>query len=102
MTDVLVRRRTLDLETFSRLSGMHPELVRRLVTLGLIDAIPGPGRELSFGRDQVAVAARVRRLRESLALNYAAIGLVAQLLDRITELEHAPRAPSATGGRQWT
>ncbi|MDQ1476479.1 MAG: chaperone modulatory protein CbpM [Actinomycetota bacterium] len=101
MTDVLVRRRSLDLETFSRAAGMHPDLVRRLVTLGLLDATPGPDADLSFARDQHAAVARIRRLRESLALNYAAIGLVAELLDRVAELERLRRRTPATEGRQW-
>ena len=37
--------------------------------------------------EQVAVAARIQRLRVGLSLNYAAVGLVMDLLDRITELE---------------
>ncbi|MDQ1382054.1 MAG: chaperone modulatory protein CbpM [Actinomycetota bacterium] len=101
MTDVLVRRKSLDLQTFSRAAGMHPDLVRRLVTLGLLDATPGPGVDLSFARDQLAAVARIRRLRESLALNYAAIGLVAELLDRVAELERLRRRTPATEGRQW-
>ena len=98
MSNVLVYRTTLDLETFSRAVGMHPELVRRLVTLGLLEATIGSGG-LSFAREQLAAAARIRRLRESLALNYAAIGVVTELLDRIADLERARRDPSSTGGR---
>jgi chaperone modulatory protein CbpM len=100
MTSVLVHRKTLDLEAFSRAAGIHPDLVRRLVTLGLLEPSPEPGG-LSFNRDQIAAAARIRRLRERLALNYAAIGLVTELLDRIADLERAGRAPSSTGGQPW-
>jgi chaperone modulatory protein CbpM len=35
--------------------------------------------------------ARIERLRTGLSLNYAALGLVIELLDRITELEGALR-----------
>jgi len=38
-------------------------------------------------------------LRAGLSLNYAAIGLVLDLLDRIDELEEASRR---TGSRTWT
>ena len=100
MMNPLVRRTTLDLETFSRSAGIHPELTRRLVTLGLLDAIAGDDGELWFAREQLAVAARVRRLRERLALNYASVGLIVELLDRIAELERARRVHFERGP-QW-
>jgi hypothetical protein len=40
----------------------------------------------------LAVIARVQRLRTGLGLNYAAIGLVLDLLDRIDELEMKSRS----------
>jgi hypothetical protein len=40
----------------------------------------------------LAVVARIQRLRNGLGLNYAAIGLVLDLLDRIEELEMDSRA----------
>jgi len=100
--DPLVLRPVLDLESFARAAGLHPELVRRLVTLGLLDATRAATGELRFARGQLAALARIRRLHEGLALNYAAIGLVMDLLDRIAELERANRAPSPIGGRPWS
>jgi hypothetical protein len=47
----------------------------------------------------LVTVARVQRLRAGLSLNYAAIGLVLDLLDRIDELEEASRR---TGSRTWT
>jgi chaperone modulatory protein CbpM len=41
---------------------------------------------------------RVQRLRAGFALNYAAIGLVTDLLDRIAELEAALRSARRRGG----
>jgi chaperone modulatory protein CbpM len=108
----LARVPLLDLETFARAASIHPELARRLVTLGLIEAFVGPDDEFRFARDQVAVASRLLRLRSGFALNYAALGLVADLLDRIAELERASRtfpknafpknASSKNGGQRWT
>ena len=91
----------LDLATFARLAGLHPDLVRRFVALGLLDANPDAGGELWFASSQLAVAARVQRLRTGLSLNYAALGVVLQLLDRIAELESALRS-RPSGGRPWT
>jgi hypothetical protein len=89
-----------DLEAFSRRCGLHPELVQRLVSLGLIDPDVDELGTLRFGTDQVAAVARLQRLRAGLSVNYAALGLVAQLLDRINELERALRQrPPTSGGR---
>ncbi|MFC7642500.1 hypothetical protein ACFQX6_17245 [Streptosporangium lutulentum] len=47
--------------------------------------------------------ARVQRLRAGFSLNYAALGLVVHLLDRIAELEAALRDRSRPqGGSSWT
>ena len=101
----------LDLQSFAAAAGLHPEFVVRLVNLGLIEASPGagpppgPGQgaadELWFSPAQLAVAARIQRLRSGLALNYAALGLVIDLLDRVAELELALRKLQR-GGPSWT
>jgi chaperone modulatory protein CbpM len=44
----------------------------------------------------VADVGRLQRLRATLPLNYAALGLVVDLLDRITELETALRVRGRT------
>lgn len=89
-----VRPTGLSLETFSRASGLHPDLARRLVCLGLLDARADARGDLRFAPAQLAVAARIQRLRAGFALNYAAIGLVMDLLDRIARLENAQRTTS--------
>jgi hypothetical protein len=135
MTTALIRSRAperrLDLESFAAAAGLHPEFVLRLVSLGLIEAGPGsprgPGQgptqagrlegrpgagsdpgatgELWFSPAQLAVAARIQRLRSGLALNYAALGLVIDLLDRVSELESALRKAqkgAQRGESAWT
>ncbi|MFF9214788.1 chaperone modulator CbpM, partial [Streptomyces sp. NPDC014791] len=47
--------------------------------------------EMSFEPSEVVHAARIQRLRTGLGLNYSAIGLVLDLLDRIEKLEAASR-----------
>ncbi|HEX4430820.1 MAG TPA: chaperone modulator CbpM [Frankiaceae bacterium] len=81
----------LDVEAFARAAGMHPELVIRLVALGLLDVERDSRGRPVFRSDQIAAAARLQRLREGLSLNYAALGLVVELLDRIAVLEAASR-----------
>jgi hypothetical protein len=103
MNTAIDRVRDLDLETFARSAGLHPDLVRRFVALGLLEASTRPDTSLLFSTSQLAVAARLQRLRSGFALNYAALGVVVDLLDRIAELEAALRrsAPSS-GGSPWT
>jgi chaperone modulatory protein CbpM len=83
-------------EEFARRSGLHPELVRRFVALGLIPAVRDADGALWFSPAQVAAVARLQRLRTTLPVNYAALGLVVDLLDRITELETVLRIRGRT------
>jgi hypothetical protein len=79
----------LDLESFARATGTHPDLVRRLVVLGLLDAGRDTGGTLWFSPAQVPVMGRIQRLRAGFMLNYAALGLVLDLLDQIEALRAA-------------
>ena len=105
MTTALLRTSTLlDLEVFSHRCGLHPDLVRRFVDLGLIDSARHAGNDLWFAPAQVARVARLQRLRDDLALNYAALALVMDLLDRIDQLERAylRGAPTTSEEITWT
>lgn len=96
---VVARRPLLGVDSFARYAGLHPDMVSRLVSLGLLEPVRDGAGELWFPVAQLARAARIQRLRAGFALNYAALGLVMDLLDRITELETALRQrPSTPGG----
>ena len=105
-TYALARPLRLDLDAFARMAGLHPDVVRRFVALGLIEAARDPSGTMWFTPSQLPAVARLQRLRAGFALNYAALGLVVDLLDRIARLEAAQRRhPSttvSTGARQWT
>ena len=95
----LVRRpgpAQLDQEEFARRCGLHPELVRRFWALGLVPAARHVDGSLWFSPAQVPAVARLQRLHATLPLNYAALGLVCDLLDRITDLETALRVRGRT------
>jgi pimeloyl-ACP methyl ester carboxylesterase len=101
--------RRIDLDSFARAASLHPELVRRFVALGLLESTVDSAGQLWFTSRQLRSVARMQRLRAGLSLNYAALGLVLDLLDRITELERAARTSSrraadrgTIGGRTWT
>ncbi len=102
MTYILARPQRLDLPTFARLVGLHPELVRQWTNLGLLEVSTDSSGVLWFDRSQIAAVARIQRLRAGFSLNYAAIGLVTDLLDRIAELEAELRArPRPLGELTW-
>ena len=88
----------LNLGAFALESGTHPELIRRFVALGLLEAHQDPAGELWFSRTELAALGRVQRLRAGFALNYAAIALVTELLDRIATLEAALRTARVEPG----
>ena len=88
MTTTTTARRRMQVvvrESFdavAREAGVHPELVRRLASLGLVD---------SATPDAAARIARAVRLRRDLGLNYAGALLACDLLDRIERLERRLR-----------
>jgi DNA-binding transcriptional MerR regulator len=108
---MLARPYRLSLDGFARAGGLHPDLVRRLVALDLLEATRDASGALWFAPSDLARLARLQRLRAGLALNYAALGVVCDLLDRIDALEAELRAARqrsqrSVGGRSgstpWT
>ena len=93
----------LSLAAVALRSGLHPDLIRRFGALGLGDAERDSAGRLVFDPTAPAVLARVQRLRTGLCLNYASIGLVLDLLDRISVLEAAlRRAGTRSETPPWT
>ena len=84
----ICRQRRLDLLSIEEVAGhcgLHPDLIQRLVVLGLIDPEDGSAH---FFRPEVTLRIqRLQRLREDLGVNYNAAALVLDLLDRIEILE---------------
>jgi DNA-binding transcriptional MerR regulator len=80
-------RGLLSLEDVARRCGVHPQLINRFVALSLIEARRDESGRLWFGAHAPAAVARAQRLHAGLGLNYAGIGLVLDLLDRIEQLE---------------
>jgi chaperone modulatory protein CbpM len=82
--------RAMTVPEFAAAAGLDPHMVIRLVALGLLDAHRGPAGVL-LPAAHVPRAGRIVRLRAGLGLNYTAVGVVLDLLDRIEELEAALR-----------
>ena len=77
----------LDLGMVAAASRVHPELVRRFVELGLVPARADASGRLWFAPDAPEQVRRIVRLHADLALNYAGVALVIDLLARIDVLE---------------
>jgi chaperone modulatory protein CbpM len=75
------------IETLAQDAGIHPELARRLMALGLIAPMGGTTASPLFAWDDAAMLARASRLRRDLGLNYSGAVLACELLARIDELE---------------
>jgi MerR-like DNA binding protein len=78
---------TLDIDALAAEAGLHPDVVRRFVDLGLLAPAPGPGREPRFPRDAAAILACAQRLRRDLGIGYAGAVLACELLSRIDDLQ---------------
>lgn len=101
---VVVRRpaaegRGAALETVAREAGMHPEVVLRLVRLGLVEPVGGTSQQPLFARDAAARLARAARLRRDFGIDYAGAVLAAELLARIERLERQLRRYETPAGR---
>ncbi len=72
--------------------GVHPELVSRLVTLGLLDPIgQSVDNEMLFEAGAVLLLRKIMRLRHDLGINYAGIGVVLELMERMEKMEERVR-----------
>lgn len=81
-----VRGSLLALSEVARLSGVHPDLIDRLTTLGLIDPVetfPEP----CFDVSTILRIRSILRLRHDLGVNWAGVGIILDLLERIAQLE---------------
>ena len=83
--------RAIEIDALAREAGLHPELVRRFLRLGLLETVGGTARAPLFPRDAAARLARAARLRRDLGLSYAGAVLASDLLARIDELEERLR-----------
>jgi chaperone modulatory protein CbpM len=98
----LARPFLLSLDSYAHITGVHPDLVRRFIALGLLEMTRDAQGDLWFEPSQVSAMARILRLHRELNLNYASLGLIIDLLDRIAQLERTQRHPAAGGGDRWT
>jgi chaperone modulatory protein CbpM len=90
----LVRRapELIALAAMAQEASVHPEVIARLVSLGLIEPRGGTASAPLFRRQDARLLARAARLRIDLGLDYAGAVLATELLERIDELEERLRS----------
>lgn len=83
---------TVSLAELAGRCGCRVDVLRRLVSFGLVDPVPGHADPPRFPDNAVSRVARALRLKQDLGLNLNALALVMELLDRIEELEDQLRS----------
>ena len=86
---VLCRRESqhLTMDALAAQAGMHPELVERFFKFGLIEPVEYEGSVALFDTSAIARLRMIARLRQSLGINLAGIGVIVNLLDRLCALQ---------------
>ena len=95
-----VRVARADLAATAVAAGIHPDTLRKFVELGLVTAHVDTSGRLWFARSAPARIRTIIRLHSDLAVNYAGIALVLDLLERIDDLEY--RWTIQLGDTSWT
>ncbi|HEY2142613.1 MAG TPA: chaperone modulator CbpM [Solirubrobacteraceae bacterium] len=95
------------LDVLARQAGLHPDVARALVALGLVEPRGGTPAAPLFAPGDAQLLARAARLRRDLGLNYFGAVLACELLARIEELEQRLRqvgesAPTPDEVIAWT
>jgi chaperone modulatory protein CbpM len=76
-------RELLRLEEVASRAGLHPEIVRRFVDLGLIQPADAPSAGLMFDPEAVRRIRVIQHLRCDLGINLQGIAVILDLLERL-------------------
>ncbi len=92
LRSTMVSTAYLSIRELAHSCDVRPDLVTRLVTLGLLDPA---GRDVNdepwFEAGAVPLLLKILRLRYDLGINYAGIGVVLELMDRMDRMEERIR-----------
>jgi len=78
----------ISLQELSRMCSCRIAVARRLLDIGLLESLTPDGLP-TFEQGAVIRARKALRLKHDLNLNFDAVALVMELLDRIDELERS-------------
>ncbi len=83
-------RRPLTITDVAFQTGLHPDFIRSLMDLDLIEGLPGEP-EPAFEYRVIPRLNRIVRIKRDLGISLSSMALVLDLLDRIEELERQLR-----------
>lgn len=77
----------ISVELLSSTTGLHPDVIARLIALGAVEPAGGTRLVPLFEAEAASRLARITRLRRDLGLNYAGALLAEELISRVEALE---------------
>ena len=80
------RRELLCLEDVASRVGVHPEIVRRFIDLGLLEPADVPSTGMMFDPEAVHRLRIIQHLRCDLGINLQGVGVILDLLDRLNAM----------------
>lgn len=81
-----VEHACLTLEDLASRAGVHPELVEKFVSYGLLEPLPEAGGARLFAPSAVERLRAIVRLRRDLGVNLAGIAVILEMRERIEAL----------------
>src|SRR5262245_6838153 len=79
------RRELFRLEDVASREGVHPEILHRFIDFGLIEPAEASSAGIMFDLDAVHRIHVIQRLRCDLGINLQGVGVILDLLDRLTQ-----------------
>ena len=77
-------RDLISLEDVASRAGVHPEVVRRWIDLGLLEPADGTSTGIMLGPEALRRVHVIQRLHYDLGINLQGIAVILDLLDRLT------------------
>src|SRR5262245_42735854 len=91
ITVVRTRRDLVPLEDAASRLGLHPDVVRRFLDFGLVEAAEVTGTKIMLDSVALRRIGVIQHLRYDLGINLPGIGVILELLDRIDALQRGGR-----------
>jgi MerR family transcriptional regulator, heat shock protein HspR len=82
-----VEREQVTLEVLAASAGLHPTLVECFIELGLIEPDERAGAHMLFNVACITRLRMIQRLRHDVGVNLSGIGVILNMLDRLTALQ---------------